>query len=895
MLKVFVSSTTSDLDRYRDFTIRFIRGLDLFPVAMEDWPAISSRPVEAVSQRLRGCDLYVAIVAWRYGTTIDQARAGDALRTTDFDRDVISYTEFEYWSAERLGIHRLVFLAKDDGWWRVNQVDPNREDVHRFRSSLRLKSTVRDFKNLEEFRIALSASLLTELRNSPGYRKLAARDQALLEIGNHIAQDRTVRETELRTRSRSKDHRWFIPEIGNCNLGNRYIARQNVAAKFNTWIVEHPTPLLLLKGSSGVGKTNFVIDWVRHFIDDKQRADAGHPHVFRPVMFFPLGLYNPEWTLGANLAQYLKDHTKDTEAFAADKLAAWLEASIKSDAPPCDNCGATTVWEENRYLCHGCQTNMGCSRGFLLFLDGLDELARQRGQGACIGLLNQVGTLVSRNSSVAISCRDYVYARLKRAGVFDERFTIVDLPRLENVELDAALESRFDESHHAWNILHDPVAPLRDMARHPLLLELLTQIPPSAWRRLRERPEPAHLYDLWFDEMGRITGTSNNLDFAEAAQRVAALMLKHRNDLLSAVTLKSIGLPLNELRTTSLSRFSVLVEEAEDEWSFVHDSFREYALAKTIDNEFRTGRYELLATTASLDYVGSETFRFLNDLFPPRDGLLDMVASAINGYSRAPRTEWNCLLQNCCEVLGMMGLDDVDHHVEQLLRLLTDDADTLTNQTRYNIVRCLERLHGTAPRPYWKSVMKLKWEGGPNERCFGVAAVRGFHLDQPQLGYTSHFEIVASADSALQVRVSDLLVSLLEEHAGKEQRNAGLLEVNCTCALIRWLFAGHLPRIFALGNQVCAESRGNLFHATVRLPDFENLLSGRGEFFRDMVLYYVGPEFGRLAIPNFSVDGVTFLKSSHWSRKFQNPMFQKPLDVELAKYKPSYTYTAMDT
>jgi len=866
MLKVFISSTTKDLQEFREFTDRFVRGLDLVPVAMEDWPPDGLSAMEAITERLGDSDLYVGILAWRYGETIPVPKLDEPITRRDVKN--ISYTEFEYCLAEKRGLRRLVFMTKPEGRWLVPQVDVNRGEVEEFRKAVGGDVVVCYFEDLKDFCLQFSRSLVGVLRKSDGYKGLSASDKALLEIANLISQDLTARRGEVSEGRPREKRTWFVREIGRCNLGRRYIGRCAAERQFASWLVHHRAPFFLLVGASGLGKTNFVVDQIRYFVESKSDPAAGtaavqqRGHRFRPVVFFPLGLYDPKDGLAENVCAYVATHATSFPAVALEALGAEFESLVRSG-------------------------------NILLVLDGLDELARQKSESACRRLLEHLGKMVGSDSTVVITCRDHIYRRLRRAGLFAQQFEVAQLTALDDGELDRALDDRgIDRSHVAYDLLFDPSSALRGLAKHPLLLELLLQVPYASWRRLSDDAKPARVYDLWFAETARLMSPDRTLNLAEMAHRVARLMLENRSDVLKTATLKKAGLPVAELRKASEDRLSVFVRQTKDEWGFVHDSFREYSLAKTVDEELRSREYEMLAEQCSLDYVGSETFRFVSELLPPDEQLLESVLAATGGDLRDRRKQWNNMVQNCCEAVGMMVVEGVEPYVEHLLSLLVDDSQLLFNQTKYNLVRCLERLHDSAERPYWRYVMGMQLRT-PDERCFGVSAVRGFHRSRPRLGYAMDMELLKRRNESApeQLPVSEVLVSLLESSAGSDEPNGGLVEVNCSMALIRWLHKDHVARLWELGDRVCPETRGNLFHACRRMRDCEELLAGHCEFFRGMYLYFVGRELARPPISDCRIEDVTFFESTSWKPRFKRPAFPNGRTEKLGHYKPSYPYT----
>lgn len=65
--RVYVSSTFSDLEAYRAKVNEALRKAGYELVAMEDYPAFDERPLDKCLDDVASCDIYVGILAWRYG------------------------------------------------------------------------------------------------------------------------------------------------------------------------------------------------------------------------------------------------------------------------------------------------------------------------------------------------------------------------------------------------------------------------------------------------------------------------------------------------------------------------------------------------------------------------------------------------------------------------------------------------------------------------------------------------------------------------------------------------------------------------------------------------------------------------------------------------------------
>lgn len=111
-LKIYISSTFADLERHREKVYRALRALRHDVVAMEDYVATDKRPLEQCLADVRSADIYVGILAWRYGY----------VPKTDNPRKK-SITELEMREAESVEKPRLIFLLKDDAPWRPTMSD----------------------------------------------------------------------------------------------------------------------------------------------------------------------------------------------------------------------------------------------------------------------------------------------------------------------------------------------------------------------------------------------------------------------------------------------------------------------------------------------------------------------------------------------------------------------------------------------------------------------------------------------------------------------------------------------------------------------------------------------------------------------------------------------------
>ena len=102
--QVFVSHT-SDMAQYpegRSFVQAVLDAVNrtgMAPVDMRFFAARDGKPADYCRQRVSECDIYVAVIGFRYGSLVSG--------------EVMSYTELEFNEASAAGLPRLVFLLDD--------------------------------------------------------------------------------------------------------------------------------------------------------------------------------------------------------------------------------------------------------------------------------------------------------------------------------------------------------------------------------------------------------------------------------------------------------------------------------------------------------------------------------------------------------------------------------------------------------------------------------------------------------------------------------------------------------------------------------------------------------------------------------------------------------------
>ncbi len=213
---VYISSTYEDLASCREKVDRTLRGLGHTVVAMEDYVAREQPPLERVVEDVGASDLYVGIVAWRYGFIPGEGNPEGR-----------SITELEYRAAGNAGVERLMFLLADNATWPVGDVDtgPARERVERFRGEVKETRSVTFFGSCDE----LAASVAVAVQQASEEKRERERESymdehswlaSLTKVVQAAPQDRKAALLEWAER-----HGVSVVEVLGSQIARRYRTR----------------------------------------------------------------------------------------------------------------------------------------------------------------------------------------------------------------------------------------------------------------------------------------------------------------------------------------------------------------------------------------------------------------------------------------------------------------------------------------------------------------------------------------------------------------------------------------------------------------------------------------------------------------------------------------------
>ena len=159
MARIYVSSTYNDLKEYRDSVRLALRRLGHEDIAMEYYVAEESRPVAKCLRDVENCDLYLGVIAFRYGFIPD-----------GHDRSI---TELEYRHARQTGKACIILLA-DENSWPIGRVEIGALDkINEFRSELGREQVIAKFSNTDDIQARVMEAV-TEWERQSGSRGLPA-------------------------------------------------------------------------------------------------------------------------------------------------------------------------------------------------------------------------------------------------------------------------------------------------------------------------------------------------------------------------------------------------------------------------------------------------------------------------------------------------------------------------------------------------------------------------------------------------------------------------------------------------------------------------------------------------------------------------------------------------
>ena len=211
MAKIYLSSTYSDLIEHRKAVYKTLRHFGHDVVALEDYVSSDNRPIDKCFDDIDKCDIYIGIIAWRYG----YIPPGDSK----------SVTELEFRKARLLQKTILIFMISEDAMWHPKFMDKDLGKIQLLRDELLENFVVSFFNSVDDLtsHVASSISNITEQIQKDNYRIDFNFDDSLslkIPITNEISEslNRFKKDHE-----KSKKIAFIMMQFGNTKLHGKIL------------------------------------------------------------------------------------------------------------------------------------------------------------------------------------------------------------------------------------------------------------------------------------------------------------------------------------------------------------------------------------------------------------------------------------------------------------------------------------------------------------------------------------------------------------------------------------------------------------------------------------------------------------------------------------------------
>lgn len=274
-LSVFISSTSKDLETYREGVADTVVSLNMFPITMKGFHPTSDNPVQLSYDKVQEADIFVGIYAYRYGYAPDSSLSYKTINDeTRIPDGKIGITHLEYeWAIER-GIPILLYVIKDNQQSRSQWAGTFEDDIDQaamasFKEII-LKQHVVGFFDTSDNLTGQVAIALSQLRND---HRVAVAER--LEVEERLLQlvetwwIKGALETSLHDQLQIdldfsvKTSNPFADNYNNPTISETEMIKQsNLMETFNRF-----GQRLLILGSPGSGKTITLLNIARTLIE----------------------------------------------------------------------------------------------------------------------------------------------------------------------------------------------------------------------------------------------------------------------------------------------------------------------------------------------------------------------------------------------------------------------------------------------------------------------------------------------------------------------------------------------------------------------------------------------------------------------------------------------------
>ncbi len=229
-LKIFISSTYTDLKDYREKAFVIVNRYKCVPLAMEFFMSQTKDPESVCEKEIKECDIFVGLYAHRYGYIPD----GKAK----------SITQQEYELAKKLKKNILCFLVAEDFPWNPKLCEIKKYDeLQAFLSIIKKENTLSFFTTTADFEGKLSTSLgkLLLEREAKGEEPIAKSQLIPIAPTPFIA------------------HPYPLPQ--------NFTGREAEKSLLSNWFYNADEPMLVLEAIGGMGKTALSWVWLKEILE----------------------------------------------------------------------------------------------------------------------------------------------------------------------------------------------------------------------------------------------------------------------------------------------------------------------------------------------------------------------------------------------------------------------------------------------------------------------------------------------------------------------------------------------------------------------------------------------------------------------------------------------------
>ena len=510
---VFISSTSKDLPEHRQAAARAARQAGFEALMMEDFEAQTLKPPYlACMEKVRSCDVLVAILAHRYGwVPQDQP-----------DKQGKSITWLECEQIRSAGKEVLAFVVDPAHKWPVELKEAYRATEALVNGTLTPEGAIEiasDVKKLGEFKTWLETLGFRRVFTDPSSLNSEVQEQLNKWLKRHpdfhavpvssSHDDPTEYLRQLRERTRWIDIRGLQVGAGKAYrfaIDDLYIPLTTPGGERSSVRLEEVLghSRLLIEGDPGAGKTTFL-----RRIAYEMCRDDGEPSLALPSGWFPV------YIRVGDLEEHIANcrHQSQTGAPIGDQNPSWLIHYLAAQ-------GTVNEWNLDASFFRARLIQSGTT----ILLDGLDEASSSRTRGSIARLLTEAVTIYPACRFVVTTRPQSYIGDARLAGFREVRIDDLEPKAIEEFlgQWSRALfpgDERSAEAHlEALREALKARIAIRRMARNPVMLTALAVV---HWNERRLPEQRADLYDSITTWLARARGTRPG---REPAERVMSLL-----------------------------------------------------------------------------------------------------------------------------------------------------------------------------------------------------------------------------------------------------------------------------------------------------------------------------------------------------------------------------------